>query len=133
MHILVARAYGVEPDQVTGPDYEVDARVADGVTREQFLLMQQRLLEERFHLQVRMTGRERVIDKTGLDGEYDFRLEFAGDPRPFSKRGTESTDPGGPTLFEALDKQLGLKLTKGFGEPADYVVIEHADRTPVEN
>ena len=65
------------------------------------------------------TGRP-VIDKTGLTGIYDFELIWsAGDPLP--------PDAPGPSIFTAVQQQLGLKL-----EPArasfSIVVIEHAER-----
>lgn len=59
-----------------------------------------------------------VIDNTGLNGEYDFRVEWATDERPNSM---------GPSIFTALQEQLGLKLdaTKG---PIDYIVVERAEK-----
>lgn len=54
----------------------------------------------------------RVIDKTGIDGAYDFTLEFAG---RFQSGANPTPLPGGetdtaPNLFDALKQQLGLKL-----------------------
>jgi uncharacterized protein (TIGR03435 family) len=59
-----------------------------------------------------------VLNNTGLEGGYDFKLTFAGDPAPGS---TE------PSLLTALQEQLGLKLesTKG---PVDYIVIDRLDK-----
>lgn len=65
-----------------------------------------------------------VIDKTGIAGRFDFKLEFATDDA--------STDPSGlPSIFTAVQEQLGLKLepTKGMG---DYLVIDSIER-PSEN
>jgi len=62
-----------------------------------------------------------VIDATGLNGLYDIRLDFSD----------ESTPDGGPTLFEALQQQLGLKLEAGKG-PVEVVVIDHVEK-PSEN
>jgi uncharacterized protein (TIGR03435 family) len=79
------------------------------------------------------TGRT-VVDKTGLTGNYDFTLTWTPDP---SAGGERPQDPGagdiaqpsgdnGPTLFTALEEQLGLKLesTKG---PVDVLVIDHVE------
>ncbi len=59
-----------------------------------------------------------VIDRTGLTAAYDFTLKssIAGDP-----------DSTGPSLFTALEEQLGLKLvaTKA---PLEVIVIDHIDR-----
>jgi len=76
----------------------------------------------------------RVVDKTGLDGTYDFTLEFAGRfqsgayPAPLPD-GELDTDPD---LFGALQQQLGLKLERKT-TPLDVVVIDHAERVPTEN
>jgi uncharacterized protein (TIGR03435 family) len=45
-----------------------------------------------------------VVDRTGLTGEYDFDLEYLGPA--FRDR----TDVSGPTLFDSLEKQVGLRL-----------------------
>jgi uncharacterized protein (TIGR03435 family) len=61
-----------------------------------------------------------VVDKTGLTGKYDFDLSL------------DLSDPSGvPSLFPALQEQLGLKLvpTKG---PVQTLVIDHVER-PSEN
>lgn len=86
----------------------------------------------------------RVADKTGLAGVYEFRLEFEGTaavsgtlpPIPPSA-GPELITPdpgaGGPTLFTALEKQLGLKLVKAKSVPVDVLVIDRLDKMPTEN
>jgi uncharacterized protein (TIGR03435 family) len=90
-----------------------------------------------------LTGRP-VIDSTGLKGKYNFTLTFSSDsvagasgpaPAPSSLPDDSGIAPlgdGGLTVFAALEKQLGLKL-----EPKkivfDAFVIDHADKTPVEN
>jgi bla regulator protein BlaR1 len=83
-----------------------------------------------------------VINRTGLAGRFDIRLEYTPDEttpaiaRRFAeaRRGDPAgavpaaSDPaGGLSIFTALQQQLGLKLeaTKG---PRDYLVIEHIER-----
>jgi len=61
------------------------------------------------------TGRP-VIDKTGLTGEYDFRLEWASE---------QAADSTLPSLFTAIQEQLGLKLESTRG-PVEMVVVEAA-------
>ena len=77
-----------------------------------------------------LTGRA-VIDSTGLKGKYDFTLTFSTDSVEGAS-GTVPSDDDGLTVFAALEKQLGLKL-----EPRkimiDTFVIDHAEKTPVEN
>ena len=69
-----------------------------------------------------------VVDKTGLPGFYDFKLEFAPDlgGRPLVVNGEQFPGFDGPTIFTALRQQLGLRLesTKG---PVDVMVIDHVE------
>lgn len=53
----------------------------------------------------RETGGRMVLNRTGLTGEYDFKLDWAED----NGDGTQA-DPALPGLFTALQEQLGLKL-----------------------
>lgn len=62
-----------------------------------------------------------VVDKTGLTGKYDFTLEFV----PVAKVATDET--GGPSIFTALEEQLGLKLEPA-KEPTDVVVIDSIEQ-----
>jgi uncharacterized protein (TIGR03435 family) len=66
-----------------------------------------------------------VIDKTGLAGLFDAHLEFARD--------SGSTDAGsdqGPSIFTAVQEQLGLKLSPGKG-PVEVLVIDHVEKPSV--
>lgn len=87
-----------------------------------------------------LTRRE-VIDKTGLTGRFDLHLEWMPDEAlgapPDPLRPEDATKPapsasaGGPSIFTALQEQLGLKLesTKG---PAEVLVIDHVEK-PSDN
>jgi uncharacterized protein (TIGR03435 family) len=86
----------------------------------------------------------RVVDKTGLTGKFDFRLEFAMSVMPLSGERGDQPPPdesgasvpagsGGPTLFTALQKQLGLRLQKGKKASLDLLVIDHVDKVPTQN
>jgi uncharacterized protein (TIGR03435 family) len=70
----------------------------------------------------------RVIDETGLRGAYTFKLQFVPDQKP-PKPGEDASSPGsdGPSIFAALQEQLGLnlKVTKG---PVEILVIDHAEK-----
>lgn len=71
----------------------------------------------------------RVVDKTGLSGTYEFRLEFGKASQPAGP--ANPTDPeGGPSIFTAVEKQLGLKLVGGKKVTLDVIVIDHIDRVP---
>lgn len=63
-----------------------------------------------------------VIDKTGLAGTYDVRLKWARDPGP-----GEAADGRAPSIFDAMEEQLGLKLESGRA-PAEHVVVEHVEK-----
>jgi bla regulator protein BlaR1 len=67
-----------------------------------------------------------VIDKTGLTGSYDFKLEWTPESEASS-----TNETSGPTIFTALQESLGLKLesTKG---PVEMLVINSVER-PAEN
>jgi bla regulator protein blaR1 len=81
-----------------------------------------------------------VLDRTDLKGGYDFTLEWT--PAP-SEGGAEllglppraeppaAGDSNGPSIFTALQDQLGLKLEPQKG-PVDMIIIDHVER-PSEN
>jgi uncharacterized protein (TIGR03435 family) len=73
-----------------------------------------------------------VIDKTGLTGRYDFTLEYTPDlsgmPLP---PGDTASEPGS-SLPSAVEKQLGLKLSRAKAQ-LDVIVVDHAEKTPTAN
>jgi uncharacterized protein (TIGR03435 family) len=98
-----------------------------------------------------------VVDQTGLKGKFDFKLRY--DPSSMPGRGgmggmmmKVDPPPGGPpggggdggrgpapqerelppSIFAALQEQLGLKLESKRG-PVELLVIEHIEKTPTEN
>lgn len=97
---------------------------ADGATLDEFSKL------------LRMVVGRRVIDKTGITGRFKVRVEF-------SREGTElaamalkgpppASDPTGPpSIFTALQEQLGLKLESGRG-PVDTLIIDRIER-PSDN
>jgi uncharacterized protein (TIGR03435 family) len=79
-----------------------------------------------------------VIDKTGLTGKYDINLKWAPDEmeggmmRPPDGSQPGAGDPApptttGPSIFTALEEQLGLKL-EAHKEPGDAIVIDHVEQ-----
>jgi uncharacterized protein (TIGR03435 family) len=79
-----------------------------------------------------------VVDKTGLTGKYDFTLKWtpnegetpmfkgpAGGPAGAASPPVD--DSNGPSLFTALQEQLGLKFDSQKG-PVEVVVIDHAEK-----
>ena len=70
-----------------------------------------------------------VLDRTGLNGGFDFDLEFAIDSIAGAQ--PSSTTGGAPSIFTALEEQLGLKLQAERG-PVEVLVIDRMER-PTEN
>jgi uncharacterized protein (TIGR03435 family) len=71
-----------------------------------------------------------VVDRTGLTGPYDFVLTFAPEPpRGPLPPGVElpPVDPNAPSLFTALQEQLGLRLESTRG-PVEVLVVDAVDR-----
>jgi uncharacterized protein (TIGR03435 family) len=70
-----------------------------------------------------------VVDKTGLAGPYSFTLKWAPDPGQAPPPGGSgsATEDSGPSLFTALEEQLGLKLESAKG-PVESLVIDQIER-----
>lgn len=79
-----------------------------------------------------------VIDHTGLKGYYDFKLVWTPDPSqsmggppPPGAEAPPPIDPNGPSIFTAIQEQLGLRLESQKG-PVDILVIDRVEK-PTEN
>lgn len=81
-----------------------------------------------------------IVDKTGLTGNYDFTLTWTPDDGAAGSRSSDAAEAGappptladsGPSLFTAIQEQLGLKLESGKG-PVPVLVIDRLER-PAEN
>ncbi len=95
-----------------------------------------------------------VVDMTGLKGKYDFKLRFEPSSIPSTgERGMMKMGPPGamptgggggdaavapedrepaPSIFSAMQEQLGLKLEARKGS-VDLLVVDHINKTPTEN
>jgi uncharacterized protein (TIGR03435 family) len=73
-----------------------------------------------------------VVDRTGLTGNFDLEMTYTpermpqGPPVPGAPP-LPAIDPDGPSIFTALQEQLGLKLESVRG-PVDVLVIESVNR-----
>jgi uncharacterized protein (TIGR03435 family) len=77
----------------------------------------------------RMLGRV-VLDKTGIDGRFDLTLTWSPDKTP-DEPGAALSENGAPSIFTALQEQLGLKLKPAKG-PVPILVIDQLQK-PSEN
>ncbi len=77
-----------------------------------------------------------VVDKTGLTGNFDYKLDWTpddataamtkgGDPAPGDN--ANASDSVGPSLFTAVQEQLGLKL-EAVKTPTDVIVIDQIEQ-----
>lgn len=76
---------------------------------------------------------DRLVDKTGLTGRYQFTLEYLqSSVNTLKLSAIQSQAHSGQDVFTALETQLGLKAEKGQG-PEEVLVIDHIDKTATEN
>jgi uncharacterized protein (TIGR03435 family) len=213
LKMLLKRAYDINPDQISGPDwldserYDIVGKVSSGATPEQFRLMLQNLLAERFELRqhretktlpvylltvakngpkfeptetlpvykddeeskaamqkivseglaAKRAARQRgeltygrsfhlpnatmarliqfitpdvdrpIKDKTQIEGAHTFTLKWTPEGRMSAVDG-----PRGPSIYVALEEQLGLKLQPA-REEIELLVVDHAAKTPTAN
>jgi uncharacterized protein (TIGR03435 family) len=122
---------GLPPLPPPGAPFSLGERPPCGSRGGPGILMAGGMPMSQFAIQLmQLTGRV-VVDRTGLQGGYDLDLKFTptpdqiqlapGPPPP----GVElpQIDPNGPSLFAALQEQLGLKLDGERG-PVEVVVID---------
>jgi len=123
-NIVICGAFRTPPSTPGTMKFE-----ADGMTIADFFAISSTLLLQ-----------QPVIDRTGLTGLFDFRLEFSQDlglDLGSSKKGgggrntAARVESGGPSLPAALESQLGLKITPAKG-PVEFLVIDQVER-PSEN
>ena len=78
-----------------------------------------------------------VVDRSGLTGAYDWYVKWTPERLPQRAPGTPADqpvrmngveiDPNGPSIFTAVQEQLGLKLEATRG-PVEVLVIDHIER-----
>jgi uncharacterized protein (TIGR03435 family) len=79
-----------------------------------------------------------VVNASGLEGGWNFTLMWtprqALESRPANAQpggAAAASDPGGISVWEAVEKQLGLKLEKGT-RPLSVIVVDHAEDKPID-
>jgi uncharacterized protein (TIGR03435 family) len=110
------------------------AMTPNGRARLHFPQMTMAMLAARLQTQLRAP----VRDATGLKGEYDIGLywDAAATSRldaspPGGIQTAVASDPG-PTLIEAVQDQLGLRLESKKGT-VEFLIVDHAEKIPTEN
>jgi uncharacterized protein (TIGR03435 family) len=71
---------------------------------------------------------EVVIDKTGVEGVYDFEFRWMPDDQAANAGDAETA----PSLFTALGETIGVRLQRQ-KVPMDVIVVDHVERVPSEN
>lgn len=77
--------------------------------------------------------KQTVLDRTGLDGFFEVKLEWTPERDLASPTGTRpAISNEAPSLFAAIQEQLGLRLESRKG-PMEVLVVDSAERTPADN
>ena len=69
-----------------------------------------------------------VVDKTGLSGFFNFEFQFTSG----NKRADPDSNDTGPSIFTAVEEQLGLKLVPE-KDTVDILIVDHVEKVPTEN
>jgi len=98
------------------------------------------LIAQEYYERVRVPAFEdlgsKVVDKTGLTAKYDLKVEWQPDENQIKMfeamrvpegYGAPLADPLGPSLFTALQEQLGLKL-ESEKAPVEMFVVERVEK-----
>jgi uncharacterized protein (TIGR03435 family) len=69
-----------------------------------------------------------VVNKTGVDGRFRYRVDFAPEGTSTAEIGGGPPPPAdAPSIFTAIQEQLGLKLDSARG-PVDVLVVDRAEK-----
>jgi uncharacterized protein (TIGR03435 family) len=141
MYALVVAKNGPKFKDVSTQDNSNDTARRPGavVVRRGLLMAQEIPVAGLLNSLSNILGRS-VVDRTGLIGKYDLKVEWRPDEMQVSMFsamgvpegfGAPPPDWQGPTLFTALEEQLGLQLSSQRG-PVETLVVERIER-PSEN
>ena len=73
-----------------------------------------------------------LTDATGLTGKYDYTVFWSMAATTAALNPTAAVEPDGPSIFDAVEEQLGLKIEKRKG-PVQMLVVDHVEKKPTEN
>ena len=114
------------PDD-TGPARPGDGPNHGGILLGNGMLIGNAVMLSRFATVLSPQLERTVIDRTGLTGRFDIQLHWSPD---INGKPPETTSDA-PSIFTAMQEQLGLKLESGKG-PVELIVIDRAEK-PAEN
>lgn len=103
LQMLMVQAYGVESYQLTIPGsmdserFEISAKVPEGTTKEQFNLMLQNLLAERFKLKIHRETKEGQIYELTVN-KGGVKMKESAPPEPVKEAAADAPPPGPPPL-----------------------------------
>jgi uncharacterized protein (TIGR03435 family) len=126
-----------------GPPLPIGSKVCGGVTSRMFPAGRSRLegfgvpMSKLVEVLADRIGRT-VVDKTGFSGTFNFQLDFSPDEAASNPKSPPTADAGpetpilgtnvqAPTIFAALQEQLGLRLQAGKGQ-VEVLLIDHVQR-----
>src|SRR5207237_10248721 len=123
-----------EPSGKTGCQMQPPTRVAPPAAGERWIPLTtiscHNLTMEAFASDLRRLGNgyitNSVVDSTGLKGSWDFDLNWT----PRGLLALAGSD--GVSIFDAVDKQLGLKLEEQ-KLPSPVIVVDQVNKTPIDN
>jgi uncharacterized protein (TIGR03435 family) len=72
-----------------------------------------------------------VIDKTGLQGFYDLKLDWVPE-RDIQSKGNLRETPPGQLIQDGIQDELGLKMERRKA-PIEILIVDHAEKIPTEN
>jgi uncharacterized protein (TIGR03435 family) len=125
---LQSTKYADYPDTAKGPDGKGLHRMMSqqGVGGKVMAIGAQKSSMAELTRQLSMQLGKNVVDKTGLTGQYDFNLQWSEAATTSNGASNDAAPAAVPSLFEAVQEQLGLKLVPQQG-PEDVLVIDHVE------
>ena len=135
-YVLVVGENGSKLQPTKYADYPDTAKGPDGKGIHRMMMMQQggqvraigaqKSSMAELTRQLSMQLGKNVVDKTGLSGQYDFNLQWSEAAASSDGASKDVAPASGPSLFDAVQEQLGLKLVPQQG-PEDVLVIDHIE------
>jgi uncharacterized protein (TIGR03435 family) len=107
-------------------------RAGMAMTNGRARMFEPRMSMKRLAAQVSAQMGKPVTDATGLAGEYEISMYWAAETLSVAKPDTADSPETGPTLVQALQEQLGLRLEQKKGS-VDFLVVDHVDKIPEDN